>query len=163
MFSEGSLGVSRGNSTPYGTTGKPAMVYIPSGTYTISSPLQLYVGTILTGNPIKPPVIKGTSKFNGTCLINGQDPVYKSLVSFYIAVRNLVLDSTMIPGNQAITLLSWTVSQATQATNLVFNMPNGAADHTGLAQLNTVTSNIMIVSLLPTTLSSICLYVFRMT
>ncbi len=54
-----------GSPTPYsrntnslGTTGQPAVVYVPAGTYILKSPIQLYVGTVLMGNPLSPPVLK---------------------------------------------------------------------------------------------------------
>lgn len=49
-------GFSR-NTDNLGTTGQPAVVYVPEGTYVLDSPIQLYVGTILMGNPLNPPTI----------------------------------------------------------------------------------------------------------
>ena len=46
------------NTNSLGTTGQPAVVYVPSGTYILKSPLQLYVGTVMMGNPLNPPVLK---------------------------------------------------------------------------------------------------------
>lgn len=69
-------------SNNLGTTGQPAVVYLPAGTYTISSPLQLYVGTVLMGNPLSPTIIKASSDFQGNTLIFGKDPNRKYPRSF---------------------------------------------------------------------------------
>ncbi|KAF1351319.1 putative exo-beta-1,3-glucanase [Delphinella strobiligena] len=116
-----------------GTTGQPAVVYLPSGTYTISSPLQLYVGTVLMGNPLNPPIIKASTGFNGNTMIYGKDPHHDSTINFYLAIKNLVVDSTAVDPATTLTLLDWSVSQATQLTNIVFQMPNYSIGHTGIA------------------------------
>ena len=41
-----------------GTTGQPVVIYVPPGNYVFDSPIQLYVGTILMGNPLSVPVLK---------------------------------------------------------------------------------------------------------
>ena len=46
------------NTNGLGTTGQPAVVYVPAGIYILDTPLQLYVGTVLMGNPLSPPVLK---------------------------------------------------------------------------------------------------------
>jgi glucan 1,3-beta-glucosidase len=117
----------------FGTTGQPAVVYLPEGVYLISSPLQLYVGTVIIGNPLSPPTIKASAGFSGDFLIYGKDPNLGSTINFYIAMKNLVLDSTNIAASTTFTLLDWSVSQATQLTNLVFNMPDYSTGHTGIA------------------------------
>ena len=116
-----------------GTTGQPAVVYLPEGTYIISSPLQLYVDTVFMGNPLSPPTIKASSSFSGNTLIYGKDPNLGSTINFYVAIKNLVLDSTNIAASTTFTLLDWSVSQATQLTNVVFNMPDYSTGHTGIA------------------------------
>jgi glucan 1,3-beta-glucosidase len=116
-----------------GTTGQPAVVYLPEGTYIISSPLQLYVDTVFIGNPLSPPTIKASSSFSGNTLIYGKDPNLGSTDNFYIAIKNIVLDSTNISPSTTVALLDWSVSQATQLTNVVFNMPDFSTGHTGIA------------------------------
>ncbi|KAH8803084.1 putative exo-beta-1,3-glucanase [Xylogone sp. PMI_703] len=115
-----------------GTTGQPAVVYLPSGTYMISRPLQLYVDTVFMGNPINPPVIKATSNFAGSTMLFSKDPNHDSTINFYIAVKNLVLDSTNLSPSTQINLMDWSVSQATQLTNVVFNMPTFSTGHKGI-------------------------------
>ena len=48
----------RRDTDSLGTTGQAAVVYVPSGTYVFESPLQLYVGTVLMGDPRNPPILK---------------------------------------------------------------------------------------------------------
>lgn len=46
------------------------------------------------GNPLSPPVIKASSGFSGNTMIYGKDPHHDSTINFYIAIKNLVVDST---------------------------------------------------------------------
>ena len=62
----------------------------------------------------------------------GKDPNYVATDKFYIAIKNLTLDSTQVNASTSFTLLDWSVSQATQLNNLMFNMPD-YSQHTGLA------------------------------
>ncbi|RFU24725.1 hypothetical protein B7463_g11612, partial [Scytalidium lignicola] len=120
------------NENSWGTTGQPAVVYLPSGTYMLSSPLQLYVGTVIMGNPLSPPVLKATAGFSGSYMIYGKDPNQGSTTNFYIGIKNIVIDSTNIDPATTVSLLDWSVSQATQLSNVVFNMPDYSTGHTGL-------------------------------
>ena len=120
-------------SHSFGTTGQPAVLYIPSGTYMLSFPIQSFVDTVIMGDPIDPPVLRATENFSIPFLWYAKDPNFDATINFYIAMKNLVLDSTLVPPEQDITLLDWSVSQAVQLTNVVFNMPIGATGHKGLA------------------------------
>jgi glucan 1,3-beta-glucosidase len=128
-------GNSAGSRTEnlFGTTKQPAVVYLPSGTYLISSPLQLYVGTVFMGNPLSPPTIKASASFDGDYMIYGKDPNQGSTTNFYIGMKNLIIDSTNINAETTMTLLDWSVSQATQLTNVAFKMPDYSTGHTGIA------------------------------
>lgn len=75
----------------------------------------------------------GRPNFNGNTLIYGKDPNQDSTTNFYIAIKNMQLDSNNINKDTTFTILDWSVSQATQLTNLVFNMPNYSSGHTGIA------------------------------
>ena len=92
-------------SNKLGTTGQPAVVYFPAGTYTISSPLQLYVGTVLMGNPLSPTIIKASSDFQGSTIISGKNPNQDSTTAFYIGIKNLVIDSTAFDKDRTLALL----------------------------------------------------------
>lgn len=127
-----------------GTTGQPAMVYIPSGTYLLKSSLQLYLGTVLVGDPINPPILKAAADFPNPHVVYGKDPNTGGTTNFYIGVKNLVLDSTSVPANQSIALLDWTVSQGTQLANVVFNMPDYSTGHVGVTSQFGYNSNIIL-------------------
>jgi glucan 1,3-beta-glucosidase len=130
-----------------GTTGQDAVVYIPGGTYLLENSLQLYVGTVLMGDPNDPPVLKASSSFPNDHIIYGKDPNQDGTVNFYITVKNIVIDSTNVAPATTIGLLDWTVSQATQLTNVVFNMPDYSTGHTGLTNDYGYSSNTCMVSL----------------
>ena len=132
-FVAGIDGITR-DQNKLGTTGQPAVVYIPSGVYILSKPLQLYVGTVLMGDPINPPTLKAASGFNGNTMIYGKDPNQPSATTvFYVGVKNLVFDSNNIDKDTTFTIIDWSVSQATQLTNCVFNMPSFSSGHTGIS------------------------------
>ena len=116
----------------FGSTGQPAVVYFPSGTYLVKSTIRSAIGTVLQGNPIDRPTIRAAADFQGTYLVFGRDRQYRGLVGFYHGVKNLVLDSQLVPGAKAITLLEWSVSQGTQLSNVLFKMPVGGVEHVGV-------------------------------
>ncbi|ORX38303.1 pectate lyase superfamily protein-domain-containing protein [Kockovaella imperatae] len=115
-----------------GTTGAPAVIYFPTGSYLISNSLPMYVDTIFMGNPIDRPGIVAASNFTNTTMITGFDPAFDAPTNFYMSVKNLILDSTQFDGSTELLLLDWGVSQATQLTNVLFRMPQGS-EHTGVS------------------------------
>ncbi|KAH8894478.1 glycoside hydrolase family 55 protein [Thozetella sp. PMI_491] len=123
---------TRAAGKSFGMTGQPAVVYFPPGIYAIKSTISSRVGTVLMGDPTNLPTIKAAPDFKGTYLLVGHDSRYTGLVGFYNSIKNLVLDTTAIP-SKTITILEWGVSQASQLSNVVFNMASGAAGHTGIA------------------------------
>lgn len=102
-----------------GTTGQPAVVYLPAGTYVLTAPIQLFVGTVIMGDPINPPTIKASAGFSGTFMIYGKDPNQGSTTNFYIGIKNIIIDSTNVAASQTLTLLDWSIAQATQLSNVV--------------------------------------------
>ncbi|KAG2413903.1 hypothetical protein HFD88_003093 [Aspergillus terreus] len=130
-----------------GTTGQPAIVYLPSGVYQLKKALQLYVGTVITGDPANPPILKAGQGIAGDHMIYAKDPNYGGTVNFYMGIRNVVLDSTEVDAGSHFTLLDWTVSQATQLTNVVFNMPTKGSNHVGLTTQYDYNSNIIVSDL----------------
>ena len=108
------------------------MIYVPTGTYLLTSSVQLYLNTFLIGNPLERPVITTSSNFSDSFLIYGKDPSFGATTNFYIGIKNLVFDSTATDPSTDLTLLDWSVSQATQLTNLLFAMPKGSM-HVGLS------------------------------
>ncbi|KAI3324290.1 glycoside hydrolase family 55 protein [Xylariaceae sp. AK1471] len=120
------------------TTRTPAVVYFPSGTYSISKALQPPYFTQLIGDPTNRPVLKATSNFAGFGLIDG-NPYFTSNLNwvstnvFYRQMRNFVIDTTAIPPATAATGIHWPTSQATSLINIQFNMPTDPSTvHVGL-------------------------------
>ncbi|KAK0654941.1 pectate lyase superfamily protein-domain-containing protein [Cercophora newfieldiana] len=122
-----------------GTTTTPAVVYIPAGTYLISSSIVDYYYTQIIGDPTNMPVIKGTGSFKSPTigLLEGNkymDNGRLSFVStnvFFRQVRNLVFDTTDVPGE--IAAIHWPSSQATSIQNCMFKLSTRSEDtHTGI-------------------------------
>lgn len=131
-----------------GSTGQPAIVYLPGGTYRLDKCLQFYLGTVLIGDPTNPPIIQASGNFGFDHIVFAKDPNYGGTVNFYIGLKNVVIDSRKVDPNKRIVLLDWTVSQSTQLTNVVFQMPQGAEGHIGLTTEFDYNSNIIIVRIL---------------
>lgn len=136
-------GPERGSGS-YGTTGQPAVVYLPAGTYLMTSSIQLYVGTLLVGDPINPPTLVASSDFADDHIIYGKDPNFGGTTNFYIGIKNIIIDSTAVDPSTSIALLDWTVSQATQLANVVFNMPDYSTGHVGVTSQYDSNSNIIL-------------------
>ncbi|KAK3898482.1 glucan endo-1,3-beta-glucosidase [Staphylotrichum tortipilum] len=116
----------------FGSTGQPAVVYFPAGTYVVKSTIKSAIGTVIMGDPTNLPTLKAAAGFTGTTLLFGRDQRYSGLIGFFHGVKNLILDSTAVSASKTIALLEWSVSQNNQLSNVVFNMPVGAATHTGI-------------------------------
>lgn len=101
------------------STVTPAVVYIPAGTYIISTSIIDYYNTQIIGNPNARPILKATSNFVGLGLIDGNryrsdgNQGWPSTNVFFRQIRNLILDLTAIPANVAATGIHWPTSQAT--------------------------------------------------
>jgi glucan 1,3-beta-glucosidase len=54
-------------------TAEPAHVFLPGGTYTLGSKLDLRIGTIIMGDPQNPPILKAAAGFSENILISGYD------------------------------------------------------------------------------------------
>ncbi|KAJ4862845.1 pectate lyase superfamily protein domain-containing protein [Trichoderma breve] len=126
-----------GSRHPQWFASQPRVVYIPPGTYTISKTLRFNTDTILMGDPTNPPIIKAAAGFSGDqTLISAQDPSTneKGELSFAVAIKNLVLDTTAIPGGNSFTALWWGVAQAAHLQNVRITMSSssGGNGHTGI-------------------------------
>ncbi|KAK4931428.1 hypothetical protein LTR49_002129 [Elasticomyces elasticus] len=115
-----------------GTTGQPALVYVPSGTYLISGTVQLFINTQIIGDALSFPTIKAPSgAANGSVVVSGFDPGQGSTTNFYLGIRNLNIDTTAAATDNTIYALNWAVSQATNLINVNFKLaPN--SNHVGI-------------------------------
>ncbi|KAL3471491.1 pectate lyase superfamily protein-domain-containing protein [Aspergillus californicus] len=130
-------------SNSMGTTGQPAIVYLPAGTYRMDSSISLFVGTVIVGDALNPPTLKASASFANDHIVYGKDPNLGGTINFYIGFKNVIIDSTSVSASTSITLLDWTVSQATQLTNVVFNMPTDSK-HIGVTSQYDSNSNIIL-------------------
>ncbi|KAJ5746552.1 hypothetical protein N7520_011734 [Penicillium odoratum] len=124
---------SGGSRQGQGVTKYPAEVFLPGGTYQLGSTLDLRVGTIITGDPLNPPVLKASSNFNGDTVVNGYDSGNGAPeTSFLTLLRNVVIDTTALSADTTITALQWGVAQGSGLTNVKINMPSSSTGHTGI-------------------------------
>ncbi|KAK0726016.1 pectate lyase superfamily protein-domain-containing protein [Lasiosphaeris hirsuta] len=122
-----------------GTTTTPAVVYFPPGTYLVTNSIIVHYYTQIIGDPNDMPVIKGAASFRSTTMgllesnpymDNGKLNFISTNV-FFRQVRNLMFDTTAIPG-PAIAV-HWPSSQATSIQNCVFKLSIRPGDtHTGI-------------------------------
>ncbi|KAI0093571.1 beta-1,3-glucanase [Irpex rosettiformis] len=117
------------------TTTSPAVVYIPSGTYLVSSPIIALYLTQIIGNARAPPTLLATKSFNGLAVIginlvhanpyipNGWGAQYYiNQNNFFRSIRNVHIDLRLVPASAEATGLHWQVSQATSLVNVVVDM-----------------------------------------
>lgn len=124
---------NNGNRYKNGVTIRPAVVFVPGGTYMISASIDMRLNTILIGDPNNPPVFKAVSSFSGDALIHGYDNAAGDpTTNFFVALKNIVIDTTNIPAGNTVTALGWGVSQACHLTNIKINMPNNSKGHVGI-------------------------------
>lgn len=74
-FASGSNTCASRAAYAYGTTGQPAIVYLPKGTYQMAESIQLRLGTVLIGDPTNPPTLKAIANFPNDHNIFAKDPV----------------------------------------------------------------------------------------
>ncbi|KAJ6011880.1 hypothetical protein N7499_013150 [Penicillium canescens] len=124
---------SNGSRESKGVARYPAEVFLPGGTYQLRSTLNLRVGTVITGDPLNPPVLKAAADFNGDTVVNGYDSKNgPPETSFMTLLRNVVIDTTAIRADTKITALQWGVAQGSGLTNVKINMPTSSTGHTGI-------------------------------
>ncbi|KAJ5883652.1 uncharacterized protein N7473_010538 [Penicillium subrubescens] len=125
---------SNGSRESQGVTRYAAEVFLPGGTYQLKSTLNLRVGTVITGDPLNPPVLKASSDFNGDMVINGFDNKNgQPETSFMTLMRNVVIDTTALSADTKIAALQWGVAQGSGLTNVKINMPTSSTGHIGIA------------------------------
>ncbi|KAK5160912.1 hypothetical protein LTR04_004330, partial [Oleoguttula sp. CCFEE 6159] len=127
------LAISDGNRCGAGCDSQtitPAFVYVPAGTYLISTPIVMYYYTEFHGDANDLPIIKATPGFKGIALVDsdvyypggGGSNWYANQNNFYRKVRNFVIDITAMPIKSNTACIHWQVAQATSLQNIVMNM-----------------------------------------
>lgn len=112
----------------------PLVLYFPSGTYKISSPINVLYYTAMIGNPGNPPTIIASTNFTGAALIDGNpNNYYVNQNNFYRSIRNFVLDMRQLPIALVMNGIHWQVSQATSIYNVRIEMSrDSSTGHVGL-------------------------------
>lgn len=125
------------------TTTMQALVYFPTGTYLISSPIIQFYHTQFVGDVGTMPVLKGAKNFSGIALVDNDPYIpagngaewYINQSNFLRQIRNMVFDLTEMKNRntQGIqryvpTGIHWQVGQATSIFNCVFRMPVASDD-----------------------------------
>ncbi|KIP08169.1 glycoside hydrolase family 55 protein [Phlebiopsis gigantea 11061_1 CR5-6] len=127
------------------TTTSPAVVYFPSGTYLVSTPIIPLYYTQLIGDARTPPTLLAAAGFTGIAVIDadpyipggGGAQYYVNQNNFFRSVRNFVIDLTKMPATTSATGLHWQVSQATSLINIVVNMSTASGNsHQGIFMEN---------------------------
>ncbi|PQE14044.1 glucan endo-13-beta-glucosidase protein [Rutstroemia sp. NJR-2017a BBW] len=114
-------------------TAEPAHVFIPGGTYTLHSQLDLRLGTIIMGDPQNPPILKAAAGFSGDTLINGYDSAAgQHETAFMTALKNVIIDTNSLDPAQSITALQWGVAQGCAISNVQIRMPSNSNGHIGM-------------------------------
>ncbi|KAI5467799.1 pectate lyase superfamily protein-domain-containing protein [Mariannaea sp. PMI_226] len=136
-----SAGVRCAPGVCMGSTLSPATVYIPAGTYLISSAIIDLYYTQLVGDPNDRPVIKASASFSkesfslidaNPYLPNGA-LAWNSTNTFFRQIRNLIIDTTALPPDHPVVGIHWPSSQASSITNCVFQLSQVLGNrHTGL-------------------------------
>jgi len=105
-----------------------ALVYFPSGTYLISTPIIQFYFTQLVGNANDWPTLLATPNFAGMAVIdsnpygNGGNNWYTNQNNFFRQIRNFKIDLTLNAANKGVTGIHWQVAQATSLFHINFIM-----------------------------------------
>ncbi|PSK38025.1 hypothetical protein B9Z65_1216 [Elsinoe australis] len=116
---------------------KGTLIYFPSGTYLISSPINAYYYTQIVGNAVDIPTIKTAPSFIGLGAI--QSDVYipnQNGDEWYIWIRNFNIDISQTT-TDSVAALHWQVGQATSLQNIVIT----ASKASGTTQKGIFTEN----------------------
>ncbi|GLA96386.1 hypothetical protein AtubIFM57143_003851 [Aspergillus tubingensis] len=110
------------------STRYPAVVWFPSGTYLVSSPVIQYYNTQLLGDPTNLPTILAASSFVGLGVITSDVYVgdseewYLNTNNFLRSIRNFKMDITRTDQSAYVCAIHWQVAQGTSLENIEFYM-----------------------------------------
>ncbi|KAI8303634.1 exo-1,3-beta-D-glucanase [Colletotrichum sp. SAR11_59] len=123
------------------STVKPAIVYFPSGTYLVSTPIIAYYNTQIIGNANVRPIIKAAKSFTGLGVISvdeytggngGAEQWYINQNNFLRQLRNFIVD-VQDADMDDVAGLHWQVAQATSIQNVDFyQSPSTDKHHMGI-------------------------------
>ncbi|KAK3328017.1 pectate lyase superfamily protein-domain-containing protein [Cercophora scortea] len=134
------------NRTGNTVTTRPAYIYVPPGRYLIKKPIQMLVSTFLVGDPLDLPTLVADPALGTKPVINGYDAYQgegSANKNFYMAIRNLQIDTTGIDVRVNATAIDWSVSQGCSFDNIHITMPKLPSNHKGVT-MNQGGSGILI-------------------
>ncbi|KAH7912071.1 glycoside hydrolase family 55 protein [Hygrophoropsis aurantiaca] len=136
-----STGNRCGGATCETSTLTPGIVYFPSGTYLVSSPIDTYYYTQLIGDAKRPPTLLASANFTGLAVIDANPYVpngggsqwFINDDNIFRSVRNMIIDLRQMPASAPAIGLHWEVSKATSLMNVIVEMSTDAGtQHQGL-------------------------------
>ncbi|KAL8687402.1 MAG: hypothetical protein Q9224_005162, partial [Gallowayella concinna] len=129
---------------------RPALVFVPGGTYKITKKLDMRLNTILVGDPNDRPVFRPSFDFKDETLIDGEDYATHGTygtTNFFTAIKNIVIDTTILDKDRSTIALRWGIAQACHLTNIKIQMPNDSRGHTGIAMTQGSTIAVTDISI----------------
>ncbi|KAL2268043.1 hypothetical protein VTJ83DRAFT_2889 [Remersonia thermophila] len=116
---------------------QPRVVYLPPGEYTISETIHMNTDTVIMGDATNPPVLKAAASMQSGVLVSGGDPTTdnRGELSFTVAIKNVILDTTNIRSDTPFVALDWSVAQGSHLQNVRIRMPppgNHGTGHSGI-------------------------------
>jgi glucan 1,3-beta-glucosidase len=123
----------------------------------IKKSIQMLVYTFLVGDPLNPPTLVADPALNTSPVIYGYDSHQgegSPTKNFYMAVRNLKIDTTKIASSVSARAMDWSVAQASGLIGIHINMPTSVSNHTGISMKHGGSGMLIAdsVSLPPSTL-----------
>ncbi|KAG8762427.1 hypothetical protein FRC12_009041 [Ceratobasidium sp. 428] len=127
------------------STVSPGLVYFPSGTYLVSSPIIPYYYTSMVGDAKNPPTLLAAASFSGMAVIDADPYIpggggaqwWVNQNNFFRSTRNFIIDLRRMPASTSATGLHWQVSQATSLVNVRVEMSQEAGNnHQGIFMEN---------------------------
>lgn len=124
----------------------------------ISQRIHMRLNTILVGDPNDMPVIKANSSFGDDSMLSGHSASPDPTTNFFMAIKNVGLDTTDFDKDSSLIALDWSTSQACQLSNVNISMPFDSSGHTGISMhggSSTIVSDVVRL-LLFVTVKQLC-------
>ncbi|KAF8595384.1 exo-beta-1,3-glucanase [Ceratobasidium sp. AG-I] len=127
------------------STVSPGLIYFPSGTYLVSSPIVPYYYTSMVGDAKNPPTLLASASFSGIAVIDADPYIpggggaqwWVNQNNFFRSTRNFIIDLRQMPASTSATGLHWQVSQATSLVNIRVEMSQASGNnHQGIFMEN---------------------------